>query len=119
MVIKNVVMWSMTLIFHPHIAYFSEIPFKKAFLHLLEKMKLEKLNTLNKDAHRATQYLRNNRNMFQNDVFEPFVMCANVHDLQFSKYLENAIHPRDMTAFFFTNAGIHFIFLPIFFVAIF
>jgi len=74
-------------------------------LNDIEKMKLEKLNTLNKDAHRATQYLRNNRNMFQNDVFEPFVMCANVHDLQFSKYLENAIHPRDMTAFFFTNAG--------------
>jgi len=72
-------------------------------LNDVEKMKLEKLRQLNIDAAKATQYLRNNRNVFQNDVFEPFVMCANVHDLQFSKYLENAINPRDMTAFFFTS----------------
>ena len=76
------------------------------FFILLEKMKLEKLRQLNIDAAKATQYLRNTRNVFQNDVFEPFVMCANVHDLQFSKYLENAINPRDMTAFFFTSTGI-------------
>ena len=73
-------------------------------LNDVEKMKLRKLRELNDDTENATHWLRNNKNMFHNDVFEPFVMCANVHDVQFSKYLENSINQRDMTAFFFETA---------------
>ena len=69
----------------------------------IDKMKLNKLKSLNTDAFHATLWLRQHRDQFQDDVQEPLIMCANVHDVQFSKYLENNIAARDMTAFFFAN----------------
>ena len=70
----------------------------------VEKMKLNKLRQINQDTLEATLWLRQNRNLFTHEVQEPFIMCANVHDTQFSKYLENIISNRDLTAFFFASS---------------
>ena len=70
----------------------------------VEKMKLNKLRQINHDTYEATLWLRQNRNLFTHEVQEPFIMCANVHDTQFSKYLENIISNRDLTAFFFASS---------------
>ena len=70
----------------------------------VEKMKLNKLRQINQDTFEATLWLRQNRNLFTHEVQEPFIMCANVHDTQFSKYLENVISNRDLTAFFFASS---------------
>ena len=70
----------------------------------VEKMKLNKLRQIDQDTHDATLWLRQNRHLFTHEVQEPFIMCANVHDIQFSKYLENIIANRDLTAFFFASS---------------
>ena len=70
----------------------------------VEKMKLNKLRQINQDTYEATLWLRQNRNLFTHEVQEPFIMCANVHDTQYSKYLENIISNRDLTAFFFQSS---------------
>ena len=66
-------------------------------------MKLQKLRQLNDDTYRAVLWLRENTGMFQHNVFEPFILCANVKSPSDSKYLENVIQTRDLTAFFFED----------------
>ena len=72
-------------------------------LNDIDKMKMRKLQELNQDAYDAVLWLRNNRNMFQHQVHEPFIVSANINDPKYSIYLENAINPRDLVAFFFED----------------
>merc|ERR1719300_65254 len=71
----------------------------------VENQKLELLRRCSSEAYDATIWLRNNRGMFEHDVFEPFILCGNVVDPAYAKYLEQSINQRDLTAFFFQSAS--------------
>jgi hypothetical protein len=49
--------------------------------------------------------LRNNRNRFEGEVYEPLIVCGNVTDTRNAIYLENSIAPRDLSIFFFERAA--------------
>jgi hypothetical protein len=46
--------------------------------------------------------LRNNKENFRGEIYEPFLICCNVPKPEHSIYLENTINLRDMLIFFFT-----------------
>jgi len=74
-------------------------------LNNVDKLKLEVLRRINQDTYRAVNWLRNNLDMFKGKVYEPFILCGNVTDTAQAKYLEDVIHMRDLTAFFFEDSG--------------
>jgi|688.fasta_scaffold520586_1 hypothetical protein len=53
----------------------------------------------------ALIWLRNNRNRFEGEVYEPLIVCGNVTDSANAVYLENTINARDLTMFFFDQAS--------------
>ena len=67
-------------------------------------MKLRKLQQLSEDTYKAVLWLRENLQIFRHQVFEPFLLCANVRSPSDSIYLENTIKPRDLLAFFFEDS---------------
>ena len=75
-----------------------------AQLNDVERQKLEVLRSKNSDAFKACLWLRDHRDQFQGDVFEPFIVSGNVTEPGNVKYIENAVKLRDLTAFFFSNA---------------
>ena len=76
-------------------------------------MKLRRLQQLSEDTYKAVLWLRENRQTFRHQVFEPFLLSANVRDPSDSKYLENTIKPRDLLAFFFEDSQDMNLFLKI------
>ena len=53
----------------------------------------------------ALNWLRNNRNRFKGEVYEPLIVCGNVTDSANAVYLENIINSGDLTVFFFDQAS--------------
>uniref|UniRef100_A0A8D3CBS3 Structural maintenance of chromosomes protein 5 n=1 Tax=Scophthalmus maximus TaxID=52904 RepID=A0A8D3CBS3_SCOMX len=64
-------------------------------------VKEEKLRARHRDTHAALQWLRQNRKMFDGNVFEPMMLVINVKDHRFAKYVENHIPFQDLRAFVF------------------
>ncbi|XP_063905128.1 structural maintenance of chromosomes protein 5-like [Zophobas morio] len=68
----------------------------------LENVKQQRLNYLQRidnDAYQAVLWLRSNKNLFKDEVFEPIMLEVNVMDPKNSIYVENVIPMRDRTAF--------------------
>ncbi|CAN9516172.1 unnamed protein product [Ophioblennius macclurei] len=63
--------------------------------------KEEKLRARHRDTHSATQWLRQNRQLFQGNVYEPMMLVINVKDPRYAKYVETHIPFRDLRAFVF------------------
>ena len=76
-----------------------------AELNNVDNQKMQVLRKHNDDAFKASMWLRDHREQFQGEVFEPFIICGNVADPSNSVYVENSINMRDITAFFFTDTG--------------
>ncbi|XP_068611158.1 structural maintenance of chromosomes protein 5-like [Brachionichthys hirsutus] len=65
------------------------------------KAKEEKLRGRHKDTHAALRWLRQNRQLFVGNVYEPMMLVINVKDHRFAKYVENHISFHDLRAFVF------------------
>ncbi|XP_068603911.1 structural maintenance of chromosomes protein 5-like [Brachionichthys hirsutus] len=63
--------------------------------------KEEKLRGRHKDTHAALQWLRQNKQLFVGNVYEPMMLVINVKDHRFAKYVENHISFNDLRAFVF------------------
>ncbi|XP_076015393.1 structural maintenance of chromosomes protein 5 [Genypterus blacodes] len=63
--------------------------------------KEEKLRGRHRDTHEALQWLRQNRQLFDGNVYEPMMLVINVKDHRFAKYVENHIPFQDLRAFVF------------------
>ena len=74
-------------------------------LNSVDKQKMDVLRRRSKETWEAVNWLRSNMDKFRGKVFEPFILCGNVTDRAQAKYLENTINMRDLTAFFFQEAG--------------
>jgi len=74
-------------------------------LNNVDKVKMEVLRRRSQETYDAVKWLRSNRDKFMGEVYEPFILCGNMVDLAQAKYLETSIHMRDLTAFFFQDAG--------------
>ena len=48
--------------------------------------------------------MRNNRDNFKGEVYEPFILCGNVPNPAHAIYIENTVAARDLTIFFFEEA---------------
>jgi len=71
-------------------------------LNDIDERKMNTLKGVNKEVWQAVNWLRNNKENFKGQVFEPFLICANVPKAENAIYLENSINNRDMQIFFFT-----------------
>ncbi|XP_013875182.1 structural maintenance of chromosomes protein 5 [Austrofundulus limnaeus] len=60
-----------------------------------------KLRGRHRDTHTALQWLRDNRNLFVGNVYEPMMLVINVKDNRFAKYVENHISFNDLRSFVF------------------
>uniref|UniRef100_A0A3Q3W9Y7 Structural maintenance of chromosomes protein 5 n=1 Tax=Mola mola TaxID=94237 RepID=A0A3Q3W9Y7_MOLML len=65
------------------------------------KAKEEKLQGRHRDTHTALQWLRQNRELFAGNVYEPMMLVINVKDHRFAKYVESHIPFHDLRAFVF------------------
>uniref|UniRef100_A0A669F121 Structural maintenance of chromosomes protein 5 n=1 Tax=Oreochromis niloticus TaxID=8128 RepID=A0A669F121_ORENI len=63
--------------------------------------KEEKLRGRHRDTHTALQWLRQNKQLFRGNVYEPMMLVINVKDHRFAKYVENHISFHDLRAFVF------------------
>jgi len=70
----------------------------------IDRQKLEVLKGKCKDSYEAVRWLRQNKDKFQHEVYEPLIVCGNVDNPDNAQYLENRIQLRDMTSFFFQSA---------------
>ncbi|KAG7296676.1 hypothetical protein JYU34_020532 [Plutella xylostella] len=66
--------------------------------------RLAVLRESSEDAYKAVMWLRRNRDMFEEEVYEPMVLEINFTDQKFARYLENTVANRDLLAFTFTNS---------------
>ncbi|CAG9122334.1 unnamed protein product [Plutella xylostella] len=66
--------------------------------------RLAVLRESSEDAYKAVTWLRQNRDMFEDEVYEPMVLEINFTDQKFARYLENTVANRDLLAFTFTNS---------------
>lgn len=74
-------------------------------LNNVDRQKLAVLRSQNDDAFKACMWLRDHRDQFRGEVFEPFIVCGNVMDPANAMFVENSISNRDLTAFFFSDAA--------------
>ncbi|XP_061118782.1 structural maintenance of chromosomes protein 5 [Conger conger] len=65
------------------------------------KRKEDALNRRFRDTYHALQWLRNNRQRFKGNVYEPMMLVVNVKDSRHAKYIENVIPQNDLRAFVF------------------
>ncbi|XP_056638861.1 structural maintenance of chromosomes protein 5 isoform X1 [Diorhabda sublineata] len=72
-------------------------------LENIKQNRLQYLERLNPDAYQAVNWLRNNKHLFQGEIFEPIMLELNVIDNRHAKYLENVIPLRDRIAFTCTH----------------
>ncbi|KAF4082740.1 hypothetical protein AMELA_G00155010 [Ameiurus melas] len=73
-------------------------------LRSLEDMmnrKEEKLRSRFRDTHTALLWLRNNRHLFEGNVYEPMMLVINVRDPRYAKYVESHVPINDLRAFVF------------------
>ena len=65
----------------------------------IENKRLDSLHKLSGDAYKGVLWLRSNQHLFSRPVHEPMLLHINLKDAQYSKYFENIIPYRDLTAF--------------------
>uniref|UniRef100_A0AAR2LQC9 Structural maintenance of chromosomes protein 5 n=1 Tax=Pygocentrus nattereri TaxID=42514 RepID=A0AAR2LQC9_PYGNA len=63
--------------------------------------KEEKLRSRFPDTHSAVLWLRNHRDLFEGNVYEPMMLVINVRDSLHAKYIESHIPVNDLRAFVF------------------
>ncbi|XP_017344869.1 structural maintenance of chromosomes protein 5 [Ictalurus punctatus] len=63
--------------------------------------KEEKLRSRFRDTHTALLWLRNNRHLFEGNVYEPMMLVINVRDPRYAKYVESHVPINDLRAFVF------------------
>ncbi|KAL7847854.1 hypothetical protein AOLI_G00225720 [Acnodon oligacanthus] len=63
--------------------------------------KEEKLRNRFPDTHTALLWLRNHRDLFEGNVYEPMMLVINVRDPRHAKYIESHIPVNDLRAFVF------------------
>ena len=76
-----------------------------AQLQNVNQQKMQVLKKMNDDAFKAALWLADHRKQFHGEVYEPFIISGNVTDPSNTMYVENSIAPRDLTAFFFSDAN--------------
>uniref|UniRef100_A0A8C2DL79 Structural maintenance of chromosomes protein 5 n=1 Tax=Cyprinus carpio TaxID=7962 RepID=A0A8C2DL79_CYPCA len=65
------------------------------------KVKEDKLRTRFRDTYTALKWLRDNRDRFEGNVYEPMMLVINVRDSRHAKYIESHIPLNDLRAFVF------------------
>ncbi|XP_038218178.1 structural maintenance of chromosomes protein 5 [Zerene cesonia] len=66
--------------------------------------RLEVLRSYSEDAYNAVMWLRDNKNMFEQPVYEPMMLEINFTDPKFARYLEASVAARDLVAFTFESS---------------
>ncbi|CAF1134302.1 unnamed protein product [Adineta ricciae] len=66
----------------------------------VQETRLAKLQHQNIDAWKAVKWLRQNKMLFQKNVYEPMILSLNVSDPNMMKYVEFIIPKRDLLAMF-------------------
>lgn len=82
---------------------FNELNEQKSKLRGIEDVDRQRLSQLSdhyKDVHDAIVWLRQNRDKFRANIYEPPAIALSVHRKEMAKYVENTIANRDITAFF-------------------
>lgn len=72
-------------------------------LENVKQSRFQYLERIDQDCAAAVKWLRNNKDMFEDQIFEPFMLEANVLDNQKAKYVENVVPMRDRLAFTCVN----------------
>uniref|UniRef100_A0A6Q2WT45 Structural maintenance of chromosomes protein 5 n=1 Tax=Esox lucius TaxID=8010 RepID=A0A6Q2WT45_ESOLU len=62
---------------------------------------IEPLNGRSRDTYSAIQWLRQNKNLFSGNVYEPMMLVISVRNPEHAKYVENHIPFNDLRAFVF------------------
>ncbi|KAI8423510.1 hypothetical protein MSG28_012621 [Choristoneura fumiferana] len=70
-------------------------------LENVDDKRLEELQRYSPDAYQAVLWLRDHRDMFQHNVYEPMMLEINFTDPKFARYLESRVANRDLFAFTF------------------
>ncbi|KAL7298761.1 hypothetical protein TKK_0008507 [Trichogramma kaykai] len=65
----------------------------------IENKRLQRLRSISQDAYKGVIWLRENKHLFSRTVHEPMILQINLKDPGYSKYFENIISSRDLTAF--------------------
>uniref|UniRef100_A0A8C4T7Q5 Structural maintenance of chromosomes protein 5 n=2 Tax=Erpetoichthys calabaricus TaxID=27687 RepID=A0A8C4T7Q5_ERPCA len=64
-------------------------------------MKVNKLKQRFNETYKAIEWLRENRDRFQGNVYEPMMLVINMKDPRHAKYVEHHISTNDLRAFVF------------------
>uniref|UniRef100_A0A672S6Y5 Structural maintenance of chromosomes protein 5 n=1 Tax=Sinocyclocheilus grahami TaxID=75366 RepID=A0A672S6Y5_SINGR len=64
-------------------------------------MKEDKLRVRFRDTYTALKWLRDNRDRFKGNVYDPMMLVINVRDARHAKYVESQIPANDLRAFVF------------------
>ncbi|CAH0403320.1 unnamed protein product [Chilo suppressalis] len=70
----------------------------------IDVKRLEVLRSYSEDTYKAVMWLRENREMFEEPVYEPMMLEINFTDPKFARYLESTIPNRDLIAFTFESS---------------
>ncbi|XP_014204116.1 structural maintenance of chromosomes protein 5 [Copidosoma floridanum] len=65
----------------------------------IENKRLDTLRQLSRDAYQGVLWLRENKHLFSQKIHEPMLLNINLKDPSYSKFFENLISQRDLTAF--------------------
>lgn len=69
----------------------------------VKNSRLHQLERINPNAYAAVNWLRNNKHLFEGEIYEPIMLEVNVLEPRYSKYVENVIPMRDRLAFTCVN----------------
>ncbi|XP_044263469.1 structural maintenance of chromosomes protein 5 [Tribolium madens] len=75
-------------------------------INRIDNVKQQRLNYLqrvDRDAYEAVTWLRNNKNLFKGEIYEPIMLELNVLDPKNAMYVESVIPLRDRVAFTCTD----------------
>ncbi|CAD0205738.1 unnamed protein product [Chrysodeixis includens] len=68
-----------------------------------DNKRLEVLRAYSEDCHKAVLWLRENKEMFKNPVYEPMMLEIKFTDPKLARYLESTVAGRDLVAFTFES----------------
>ncbi|CAF0921468.1 unnamed protein product [Didymodactylos carnosus] len=86
----------------------------KAWQSIVQKKddRLQKLEFLNPDSHKAVQWLRKHKKLFKADVYEPFILLISIKDDNVKNLLYSIVPRCDLEALFlFEDLDDMFIFI--------
>ncbi|KAF9415734.1 hypothetical protein HW555_006704 [Spodoptera exigua] len=69
----------------------------------VDNKRLEVLRSYSEDTYKAVAWFRQNREMFQQPVYEPMMLEIRFTDPKFARYLESTVAGRDLIAFTFES----------------